>query len=1140
MAFVVPQHLPRSTQNVGYGSTTSHAEPVLRKLAEATRESLTSTEAGKWVDELQRSVDETKTRVQQRIQRDLPAFERHLASAKRIKGGLEEITSAADDLTDRVQNPQSGLLPTLLTSLAAHSTLAQRTSDAKVLETAVAYIARCRDEFKTLSTLVEDGHLPAAVRKADEAQSLIRSAPRPLERSTLMGDLSRLARVLGDRVQEQLGDAYSRAIAVTTFPTGITVVVLPHITIRDSSGVVTLNELFTSLKPQSLQEHLAALRKDIMTRAIEPTLTKPSQLTISAHDSILTIDHTPTSATGSIASFQHAHNALAHTAELVTFIHDTLFPSLLSQNTFAAQLAGPLAQALITHVLRPAIPRSGSLKEVPGFLRVAAHASEVEDVLNKMGLRGSDVKEWAQGAPGHYERRRREDLVQQVRSVVLERDNVTVAVKRVITREESKRADGGEGEEDPWAFDESAPKPAPPSVPVIAAPTPRNLHQPASEATLRVVDQPPRLITPPSASPLELPEVDGWGFDDDEPVHTSEDEPDVEVDAGTSQSEGAGTGASASGSASGDTSHLGELLSAPHSDAEVVNAAQSGEESDPWDDDPWADQAEGGIEAGETKEQVPMSPSKSPAPTLSPTNPDPPSPPKPAPPLKVETLSAPAVVETPPSPAVHAPSPRVARGLERFAQKNRGSPSPTPSKFSSPVVSNASPTVSHISSSAFGTAPSSAFPQSATYGSPTTSYHSPPKPHAPLPNPGLYGSPTQSLASLPAAASLISNKPPTIAPPITPAMRRAQQQAKLASGFGGSDVGSASSSVVGSPPRNGRGHEQRDSVGSGIRLFGVGETQNGSQSVPGSPERRTTVLAPAKEGPMVETYLVSRRAQKVLGLAEDALREGKELVSTDIFPPDTSPPPGSLVLGAIPSFFDLFRALVPVAHGANMAASGGIAMRFSNDCTYLSEETARLISEIPEGVVGDAARPKFLEVQERLKALGESWFEDVLENEKLAIAKYFEPTEGFRDMQDQAHYQECRRAVTRCTQAVTKFSRDTKPVLPPKKYYLALGALVDDVLVRITEDILAMPDIPETESHRLHDICKIVHAFEGLFVLEGDTEASLADIRHLFDIGALVDFSERDLAHLIRALFSDSPKRQELIGRVLAGHPVQA
>ncbi|QRV74043.1 centromere/kinetochore protein zw10 [Ceratobasidium sp. AG-Ba] len=1168
MAFVVPQHLPRSAQSTGYGSTTSHAEPVLRKLSDATRESLTSTEASKWVHELQKSIDETKTRVQQRINKDIPSFERHLASAEQIKAGLEEIKNTADDLTSKVQSPQSGLLPTLLTTLATHSTLAQRASDAEILEVAVSYIARCRDEFKELSALVEDGHLPAAVRKADEAQSLVQSAPRPLERSAIMHDLSRLARVLGDRVQEQLGDAYSRGVSVTAFPTGTTVVVLPSVSLRDSKGVVTLSELFGSLKPQSLQEHLAGFRKDILAKAVEPLLKRPSRINLSrrnpglapVHNETLTIQHTSESELTPSASFQHAHDSLSHTTELVNFLHLTLFPALPSSSTFTGQLAGPIAQAIISHVLRPAIPRTGSLERVPDFLRLATHASEVEERLNQLGLRSGDVREWAQGAPGHYERRRREDLVQHVREVVLERDNAAVAVKRTITHEHKKSADTGE-EDDPWAFEEPASKPTLPDVPVIAAPTPRNLAQPASEATLRVVDQPPRLVTPPTAPPLELPEVDGWGFDDDEPTHTSEDEPDVEVDAGTSQSEGAGTGTSASGSGSGDTSHPTELLSAPHSDAEIVNATQSGEESDPWDDDPWADQPEETAETEKSKAEalvVPPSPAKSPAPTLSPAKQlvplDPPN-------LtfvpRIETPPTPALVETPPSPAVHAPSPRVARGLERFAQKNRGTPSPTPSKFSSPIISNASPTVSHVSSSMFGTAPSSALPQSATYGSPTTSYHSPPNPHASLPN--IYGSPSKSLASLPAAASIISNKPPTIAPPITPAMRRAQQQAKLASGSRGSDVGSPSSSVAGSPPRKGRGHEPRDSTGSGIR-FGVTETYGGNRSVPGSPERRATVLPTAREEPATETYMVSRRAQKVLGLAEDALKEGKELVSTNIFPPNISPTPGSLVLGCIPSFFDLFRALVPVAHGAYMAASGGIAMRFSNDCIYLSDEMDRLISDIPEGTVGNGAKPKFIEAQERLKALGESWFEDVLENEKLAIAKYLEPAEGFRDIQDQARYQECKRAVTRCTQAVTKFSRDTKPVLPLSKYYLALGTLVEDVLSRVIDEIMAMHDIPETESHRLHDICKTVHIFESLFILEDDStssvtlhvpswfkysylsellEASLADIRHLFEMGALVDFSEQDLAHLIRALFSDSPKRQELVDRVLAGHPSQ-
>lgn len=65
MAFVVPQHLPRAgyTQGSGFGSETSHAEPVLRKLAEATRDTLTAAEASKWADELQQSIDDTKVRL---------------------------------------------------------------------------------------------------------------------------------------------------------------------------------------------------------------------------------------------------------------------------------------------------------------------------------------------------------------------------------------------------------------------------------------------------------------------------------------------------------------------------------------------------------------------------------------------------------------------------------------------------------------------------------------------------------------------------------------------------------------------------------------------------------------------------------------------------------------------------------------------------------------------------------------------------------------------------------------------------------------------------------------------------------------------------------------------------------------------
>jgi protein transport protein DSL1/ZW10 len=50
------------------------------------------------------------------------------------------------------------------------------------------------------------------------------------------------------------------------------------------------------------------------------------------------------------------------------------------------------------------------------------------------------------------------------------------------------------------------------------------------------------------------------------------------------------------------------------------------------------------------------------------------------------------------------------------------------------------------------------------------------------------------------------------------------------------------------------------------------------------------------------------------------------------------------------------------------------------------------------------------------------------------------------------------------------------------KYYTAVGTVVEAVLDRILEEILALPDITEVESHRLSELCRIFNSLEGLFL----------------------------------------------------------
>jgi hypothetical protein len=46
--------------------------------------------------------------------------------------------------------------------------------------------------------------------------------------------------------------------------------------------------------------------------------------------------------------------------------------------------------------------------------------------------------------------------------------------------------------------------------------------------------------------------------------------------------------------------------------------------------------------------------------------------------------------------------------------------------------------------------------------------------------------------------------------------------------------------------------------------------------------------------------------------------------------------------------------------------------------------------------------------------------------------------------------------------------------------------VTDAALSRILQDVLALPDIPELESHRLSELCRILNALEGLFVEDPD------------------------------------------------------
>jgi hypothetical protein len=67
----------------------------------------------------------------------------------------------------------------------------------------------------------------------------------------------------------------------------------------------------------------------------------------------------------------------------------------------------------------------------------------------------------------------------------------------------------------------------------------------------------------------------------------------------------------------------------------------------------------------------------------------------------------------------------------------------------------------------------------------------------------------------------------------------------------------------------------------------------------------------------------------------------------------------------------------------------------------------------------------------------------------------------------------------------------TQGILTKGKYYTAIGLVTEAALSRILQDILALSDIPEVDSHQLSELCRILNSLEGLFH-EDITQTSVA------------------------------------------------
>ena len=92
-----------------------------------------------------------------------------------------------------------------------------------------------------------------------------------------------------------------------------------------------------------------------------------------------------------------------------------------------------------------------------------------------------------------------------------------------------------------------------------------------------------------------------------------------------------------------------------------------------------------------------------------------------------------------------------------------------------------------------------------------------------------------------------------------------------------------------------------------------------------------------------------------------------------------------------------------------------------------------------------------------------------------------------------------------------------KDVLAKSKYYEAIGSVTDAALSRVLQDILELNDIPELESHRLSELCRILNALEGLFCEDPEHVRNTPNFCHFASMmltGHLNRYSLLSLSHM--------------------------
>ncbi|RHZ75888.1 hypothetical protein Glove_208g66 [Diversispora epigaea] len=308
-------------------------------------------------------------------------------------------------------------------------------------------------------------------------------------------------------------------------------------------------------------------------------------------------------------------------------------------------------------------------------------------------------------------------------------------------------------------------------------------------------------------------------------------------------------------------------------------------------------------------------------------------------------------------------------------------------------------------------------------------------------------------------------------------------------------------------------------------------------------EKSNEEISPQKLEKRLVQYSTSVKSKDLIDLAINTLNEINEIQKFNV-------KSGKRLYQTTLDLFDLYRAIMPVYHSNNLTNVPSLAMLFRNDCIWIAKQLliiqdkySTILSSLNDSDSEDIDKISYNEISDRLRELGDEWYNIQIDKQKSIIKDILEEIGGVQQTANDERFEICQRAMNQVIDTINRLSRIWKGVLRPSEYYSALGTLIDTSLIIMIDNLEDLYDISAEESHQLNLIYSKLFILENLF--EPNTignhtgswkryrqitdilELSFAEIMNRFRASELDCFTTDELEGLICALFADTPLREQ-------------